>query len=28
MRTLGVELCEIPISPPRILKALSEARPG
>jgi aerobic carbon-monoxide dehydrogenase large subunit len=26
MRTLGVELCEIPISPPRILKALSEAR--
>jgi aerobic carbon-monoxide dehydrogenase large subunit len=26
MRTLGAELCEIPISPPRILKALSEAR--
>jgi aerobic carbon-monoxide dehydrogenase large subunit len=25
MRTLGVELCEIPISP-RILKALSEAK--
>ena len=26
MRTLGVELCEIPISPPRILKALAAAK--
>jgi carbon-monoxide dehydrogenase large subunit len=26
LRTLGVELCEIPISPPRILKALAAAK--